>query len=84
MRAEAGPSTFMADVIPAQERGVPVVTVVDGHPHSLAWLGGALNTRVLPLGVTGFGQSGTPSDLYREYEIDAESIMAACFGALEL
>ena len=42
------------------------------------------NTRVLPLGVTGFGQSGTPDDLYREYEIDVESIMAACFGALEL
>jgi pyruvate dehydrogenase E1 component len=84
MRAEAGPSTFMADVIPSQDRGAPVVTVVDGHPHSLAWLGGALETRVLPLGVTGFGQSGTPDDLYREYEIDVESIMAACFGALDL
>ena len=75
-------SAFMADVIPAEDRSAPVVTVVDGHPHSLAWIGGALNTSVLPLGVTGFGQSGSLSDLYKEYEIDAENIMAACFGAL--
>jgi pyruvate dehydrogenase E1 component len=60
-----------------------VVTVADGHPHSLAWIGGALDTSTFPLGVTGFGQSGSRDDLYREYEIDAGSIMAACFGALE-
>lgn len=83
MRAEGGLSSFMADVIPGEERKVPIVTVLDGHPHSLAWLGGALNTRVLPLGVTEFGQSGTPRELYEEYGIDSESIVAACFGALE-
>ena len=33
-------------------------------------------------GVTRFGQSGNPDDLYREYEIDSASIMAASFGAL--
>ena len=35
-----------------------------------------------PLGVTRFGQSGNPDDLYREYEIDSDSIMAAPFAAL--
>ena len=35
-----------------------------------------------PLGVTRFGQSGNPDDLYREYEIDSDSIMAASFAAL--
>ena len=84
MRAQEGPSSFMADVIPGDDRKAPIVTVVDGHPHSLAWLGGALNTRVLPLGVTDFGQSGTPGELYEEHGIDPESIMAACFGALEM
>ena len=77
-------SSFMVDVVPQHERGAPVVTVVDGHPHSLAWVGSALNTRTLPLGVTDFGQSGSRPELYREYQIDVDSIMAACFGALEL
>ena len=73
---------FLSDVISLQERAAPVVTVVDGHPRSLAWLGGALETATFPLGVTEYGQSGSPSDLYREYGIDASSIMEACFGAL--
>lgn len=83
MKSQPGRSAFMADVIPLEERVAPVVTVVDGHPHSLAWVGSALNTATLPLGVTSFGQSGSRPELYREYEIDADSIMAACFGALE-
>ena len=83
METRPGLSEFMADVIPTDARAAPVVTVVDGHPHSLAWIGAALNTFTLPLGVSRFGQSGSPSDLYREYKIDAASIMAACFGALE-
>ena len=77
-------SKFMADVISIQDRSAPLVTVVDGHPHSLAWLGGALNTTIVPLGVSGFGQSGNPPDLYREHGIDVDSIIEACFGALEL
>ena len=77
------PTRFMEDVVPVDDRKAPVVTVADGHPHSLAWLGGALNSSIFPLGVTGFGQSGSPAELYREYEIDTDSIMAACFGALE-
>ena len=77
-------SEFMADVIPMEDRSAPMVTVLDGHPHSLAWVGSALNTATLPLGVSSFGQSGSPPELYQEHEIDAESIMAACFGALEL
>ena len=82
VRCEPAPA-FMSDVIAVDEREAPIVTVVDGHPHSLAWVGSALNTRTLPLGVTSFGQSGSRSELYREYEIDAASIMAACFAALE-
>lgn len=74
----------MTDSIPEDERSAPLVTVADGHPHSLAWIGSALKTAALPLGVTEFGQSGTRADLYREYKIDAESIVATCYGALEL
>jgi pyruvate dehydrogenase E1 component len=59
------------------------VTVVDGHPHNLAWIGAALIAPTCPLGVVGFGQSGTIPDLYREYKIDAASIRAACVQALK-
>jgi pyruvate dehydrogenase E1 component len=60
----------------------PVVTVLDGHPSALAWVGSMLGVRGLPLGVTQYGQSGEPADLYREFKIDAEAIAAACFDAL--
>ena len=73
---------FLADLISEQERQVPVVTVLDGHPHTLAWLGGALGARVFPLGVTRFGQSGSCKELYKEYRIDVSSIVAACFASL--
>lgn len=82
LRGEAA-EPFMGDIIGPEDRRAPAVTVVDGHPHSLAWLGGALGTRVVPLGVSEFGQSGDRADLYREYEIDADSIVAACFAAVE-
>lgn len=74
---------FMADVLEGRERRAPVVTLVDGHPHSLAWIGGALGAPTYPLGVDRFGQSGSRTDLYREYQIDVEAVMAACFAALE-
>ena len=75
---------FLEDIIPTEERSAPVVTVADAHPHSLAWLGGALGTSTIPLGVTDFGQSGGRTELYEEYGIDVESIIAACFAALEI
>ena len=73
---------FMADSISPDARNAPVVTVVDGHPHSLAWVGSALKTLVIPVGVTEFGQSGSRDELYREYRIDKDSIMAASYAAL--
>jgi pyruvate dehydrogenase E1 component len=76
-------SHLLEELISSAERAVPVVTVVDGHPHSLAWIGAALNAPACPLGVVGFGQSGTVPDLYREYKIDAASICAACQQSLK-
>lgn len=74
---------FMADSIAPSERGAPIVTVMDGHPRSLAWIGSALKSPVIPVGVTEFGQSGSRQDLYGEYRMDADSIAAACYAALE-
>jgi pyruvate dehydrogenase E1 component len=61
--------------------GVPghcgIVTVLDGHPATLAWLGAVHGHRVRPLGVEHFGQTGSIGDLYRHYGIDADAITAA-------
>jgi pyruvate dehydrogenase E1 component len=61
----------------------PVVTVIDGHPSALAWVGSMFGVRCHPLGVTAYGQSGRPTELYREFRIDAESICSAAFGLLD-
>jgi pyruvate dehydrogenase E1 component len=52
-----------------------LVTVLDGHPATLAWLGSATGRLVYPLGVDRFGQSGDLPDLYRIHRIDAEAIL---------
>jgi pyruvate dehydrogenase E1 component len=79
----ARPGHLLEELVPPAERRAPVVTVVDGHPHSLAWIGAALKAATHPLGVAGFGQSGTIPDLYHEYKIDAASIVAACASMLQ-
>ena len=53
-----------------------IVTVLDGHPATLAWLGAVDGHRVRPLGVEHFGQTGTIPELYRHYGIDANAIIA--------
>jgi pyruvate dehydrogenase E1 component len=54
-----------------------LVTVIDGHPATLAWLGSVLGHRTRSLGVEHFGQTGTVQDLYRHFGIDAQGIIAA-------
>ncbi|MGO9467149.1 MAG: transketolase, partial [Isosphaeraceae bacterium] len=58
-----------------------LVTVLDGHPAALSWLGAVAGHRVEALGVDRFGQSGDILDLYREYGLDAMSIVAAAARA---
>jgi pyruvate dehydrogenase E1 component len=54
-----------------------IVSVIDGHPATLAWLGAVDGHRVRPLGVEHFGQTGSIAELYRHYGIDANAIIAA-------
>ncbi|NWG26104.1 MAG: transketolase [Pseudorhodoplanes sp.] len=54
-----------------------IVTVLDGHPATLAWLGAVQGNRTRALGVEHFGQTGSLPDLYRHYGIDANAIVAA-------
>ena len=54
-----------------------LITVIDGHPTTLSWLGAVAGHRTVPLGVEHFGQTGTIADLYRHFGIDADAIVAA-------
>ncbi len=58
-----------------------LVTVIDGHPATLSWLGSASRRRVYSLGVDKFGQSGDIDDLYRIHGIDRDAILNACAAA---
>jgi pyruvate dehydrogenase E1 component len=57
-----------------------IVTVIDGHPATLGWLGSVFGHRTIPLGVEHFGQTGTIGDLYRHFGIDCEAIVATVNG----
>jgi pyruvate dehydrogenase E1 component len=51
-------------------RTARIVTVIDGHPATLAWLGSVHGHQTIPLGVEHFGQTGTIGDLYRHFGIE--------------
>jgi pyruvate dehydrogenase E1 component len=76
-RGLRGPQPYVESLVSGDEEDVPVVSVIDGHSHALAFLGGALGVTQLALGVDTFGQSGTRADLYRHYQIDAPAIVEA-------
>jgi pyruvate dehydrogenase E1 component len=58
-------------------RDCGIVTVIDGHPATLGWLGSVRGHRGEALGVEQFGQTGTIADLYRHHGIDANAIIDA-------
>ncbi len=59
-------------------KGVPIVTLVDGHPHTLAFVGSPITC----LGVHRFGQAGDIADLYEHHQIDSESVVGAALDLL--
>ncbi len=62
--------------------GARLVTLLDGSPAALSWIGGVRGQRVVPLGVDRFGQTGDLPDLYRAYRLDNDAIIAAMADAL--
>jgi len=55
----------------------PLVTVLDGHPLTLSWLGAVGGRKLRPLGIEQFGQSADIPDLYRVQGIDSDTIIDA-------
>jgi pyruvate dehydrogenase E1 component len=73
-------SSIARELFPA-ERRAPLVTVMDGHPHTLSFLAGVRGDRTINLGVSDFGQSSGLDDAYRIHGIDAVSIVDAALAA---
>ncbi|WP_141865738.1 pyruvate dehydrogenase [Arthrobacter sp. SLBN-53] len=77
-----GPSWILDQVFPP-DRAVPMVTVLDGHPHTLAFLAGINRVPAAALGVTRFGQVGSLDDVYRYHGIDTDSIVRAALDLVD-
>ncbi|MFC0556909.1 1-deoxy-D-xylulose-5-phosphate synthase N-terminal domain-containing protein [Planotetraspora thailandica] len=83
-RGERRPGTGgnILETLFPQPYPTPLVTVLDGHPHTLSFLAGARGDRIRCLGVTEFGQSSSLADAYALHGIDAGSIVDAALGLL--
>jgi pyruvate dehydrogenase E1 component len=64
----------LLDAVPSS---CALITVLDGHPATLGWLGSVRGHRTRSLGVEHFGQTGTIDQLYRHYGIDSSGIARA-------
>ena len=76
-RGLSGARSHIERLLEPLPRHCGLVTVLDGHPATLAWLGSVAGHRVRSLGVEHFGQTGSIADLYAHYGIDADAIVRA-------
>jgi len=76
------PSWILDQILPSG-RAVPMVTVLDGHPHTLAFLAGVHQVKSRNLGVDTFGQAGGLEDVYRYHGIDTDSIVRAVLDLVQ-
>jgi len=77
-----GDDAVLDDLFPA-DRAAPLVSVLDGHPHTLSFLSAVRCMPIACLGVSDFGQSGDVEDLYRHFGLDADTIVGAAVDLLE-
>jgi pyruvate dehydrogenase E1 component len=77
-----GDDAILQELFPA-DRAAPIVSVLDGHPHTLSFLSAVRCVPIACLGVSDFGQSGDVDDLYRYFGIDTGTIVGAALDLLE-
>ena len=76
------PTWVLDSAFPA-DRARPLVTVLDGHPHTLAFLAGVNGVPATHLGVTTFGQSGDLDSVYRYHGLDVDSVVGAALDLVD-
>ncbi|MFI5436602.1 transketolase-like TK C-terminal-containing protein [Rhodococcus baikonurensis] len=69
-------SWILDQLLPA-DRATPMVTVLDGHPHTFAFLATVNRVASTSLGVSNFGQVGSLDEVYKYHQIDTDSIVGA-------
>jgi len=79
---DEAPTWILDSAFPA-ERSAPMVTVLDGHPHTLAFLAGVRGVPASHLGVTGFGQSGDLESVYRYHGLDTDTLVGAALDLVD-
>ena len=81
-RARGNPAAFshLERLLEQVPRHCTLVTVLDGHPATLSWLGSVAGHRVIAHGVEHFGQTGTIGDIYRHFRIDRDALVASVNG----
>ncbi len=72
----------LAELLTPHERTAPIVTVHDAASHHLAWLGSVFGTRVVPVGVDDFGQSGSIPELYAAFDLLPDQLVNAALVAV--
>lgn len=73
---------YLDTLLPADDRQTPAITLLDGHPLTLAWLGNVLHAPLRSLGVTEFGESAALPELYHKHQIDADAVLGAITALL--
>ncbi|WOE76711.1 transketolase [Alterisphingorhabdus coralli] len=76
-RGNSNASCHVERLLGAVPKHATIISVTDGHPATLGWLGAVQGHRQVPLGVEHFGQTGTVDDLYRHFGLDADAIVSA-------
>jgi len=77
-----GPYGILDEVFP-EERAAPIVSVLDGHSHTLSFLGAIRAQPIACMGVDDFGQSGDVADLYEHFGIDTDTIVGATLDLID-
>jgi pyruvate dehydrogenase E1 component len=74
-----GDSGILDELFPRPE---PIVSLLDGHPHTLSFLSAVRGVPIACLGVQRFGQSGDIAELYEHHQIDSEAVIGAALDLL--
>ncbi|MEO9468679.1 transketolase [Parasphingorhabdus sp.] len=76
-QSRSRPASHVEQLLAKLSPDARLVTVLDGSPSALSWLGAVRGMKVSPLGTDKFGQTGDLQDLYKSYRIDSDAIIDA-------
>lgn len=81
-KVSPSPRSAIAEELFPAAHPTPLVTVLDGHPHTLSFLAGIRGDRTRNLGVSDFGQASSVAEAYEIHGIDAVSITSHALDLL--